>query len=175
MASTERLTCYGAHAKRGHEATNKIGILPQFQGTAVHDFWKPYFKYNCRYALCNAHHLRDLTGILEQDKQDWPKDMIDLLLKIKKNVEEKKAIANQLDPAQIKSFEERYEEIIEKGLAENPAPTLQNQPKKRGRKKQSKTKNLLDRLKEYRRQTLAFMYDFNLTFANTRLCSLKSA
>ena len=77
VASTKTFTFYGAHAKRGSEATNEIGILPKFQGTAVHDFWKPYFKYLCQHALCNAHHLRDLTGILEQDKQDWPQNMID--------------------------------------------------------------------------------------------------
>jgi len=168
VASTKTFTFYGAHVKRGCEATNEIGILPKFQGTAVHDFWKPYFKYLCRHALCNAHHLRDLTGILEQDKQEWPQDMIDLLCEIKKNVEEKKPVANQLDPAQIKNFEVRYEQIIEKGLAENPLPKLQNQPKKRGRKKQSKAKNLLDRLKEYRRQTLAFMYDFSIPFDNNQ-------
>ena len=168
VASAERLTFYAVHAKRGCEATDEIGILPKFQGTAVHDFWRPYFKYNCHHALCNAHHLRELTGILEQDKQGWPKDMIDLLCKIKKNVEEKKAIANRLDPAQIKSFQERYDQIIEKGLAENPLPSVEDQPKKRGRKKQSKAKNLLDRLKEHYKETLAFMYDFSIPFDNNQ-------
>ena len=70
---------------------------------------------------------------------------------------------------QIKNFEIRYNEIIEKGLTENPLPKLQNQAKKkRGKKKQSKAKNFLDRLKEYRRQTLAFMYDFNTPFDNNQ-------
>ena len=107
VASTETLTCYAAHPKRGQEATEAMGILPEFQGMAVHDFWKPYSQYNCDHALCNAHHLRELTGILEQNQQEWPKDMIDLLIEIKKAVEEKKAVANQLDPAQARSFEER--------------------------------------------------------------------
>jgi len=168
VASTKTFTFYAAHAKRGSEATNEIGILPKFQGTAVHDFWKPYFKYLCRHALCNAHHLRDLTGILEQDKQEWPQDMIDLLCEIKKIVDENRATTDKLDPEKIKSFEERYEQIIEKGLAENPLPKLQNQVKKRGRKKQSKAKNFLDRLKEYCRETLAFMYDFTIPFDNNQ-------
>jgi hypothetical protein len=167
VASTEILTCYAAHPKRGHEATEAMGILPDFQGMAVHDFWKPYFKYDCRHALCNAHHLRELTGILEQDKQEWPRNMIDLLLEIKKAVDERRATSDKLDPVQIKGFEERYDQVIENGMAENPPPTRlltpernnggqvsRRQPGRRGRKKQSKAKNLLDRLNEHRQKAL---------------------
>jgi transposase len=168
VASTERLTCYAAHPKRGQEAMDDMGILPGFQGTAVHDLWKSYFKYDCRHALCNAHHLRELTGAQERDKQEWPEEVKSLLLEIKETVEEAKPIANQLDPAQLKSFAERYDQIIEKGLAENPVPISQDQTKRRGRKKQSKAKNLLDRLKEHSRETLAFMYDFNAPFDNNQ-------
>ena len=94
--------------------------------------------------------------------------MIDLLIEIKKAVEEKKAVTNQLDPAQARSFEERYDQIIEKGLAENPSPISRGQPGKRGRKKQSKAKNLLDRLNTHRREALAFMYDFSVPFDNNQ-------
>jgi transposase len=94
--------------------------------------------------------------------------MIDLLIEIKKAVEEKKAVANQLDPAQARSFEERYDQIIEKGLAENPPPISGGQPGKRGRKKQSKAKNLLDHLNTHRWEALAFMYDFSDPFDNNQ-------
>ena len=168
VASTETLTCYAAHPKRGHEATEAMGILPDFQGIAVHDFWKPYFKYDCRHVLCNAHHLRELTGILEQDKQAWPKNMIDLLIEIKKAVDERRATSDKLDPVQIKGFEERYDQAIENGMAENPPPISRGQPGRRGRKKQSKAKNLLDRLNEHRQKALAFMYDFSVPFDNNQ-------
>jgi transposase len=40
--------------------------LPNFKGTLVHDCWSSYFNFNLiRHALCNAHLLRELTGVLE--------------------------------------------------------------------------------------------------------------
>jgi transposase len=39
-------------------------------GVSVHDGWKPYHRYTrCRHALCNIHHLRELTYLEEQYQQ----------------------------------------------------------------------------------------------------------
>ena len=73
-----------------------------------------------------------------------------------------------LDPIQLKNFEEHYNRIIAQGLAENKPPILPNQPSKRGKTKQTKAKNLLDRLQEHRLEALAFMYDFQVTFDNNQ-------
>src|SRR2546430_10825099 len=56
-------------------SSDLAGILPHFGGTAVHDGWASYQYYPCRHALCNAHHLRELTAIHEADKQEWAASM----------------------------------------------------------------------------------------------------
>ena len=63
------------------------GVLPEFNGRAVHDFWDSYLKYDCDHAFCNAHLLRELIFLWEEQKQAWAKDMIDHLLEIKATVE----------------------------------------------------------------------------------------
>lgn len=83
VASTETLTYYMSHPKQGSIAFDEIGILPYFEGRAIHDGWSSYFNYSCEHGLCNAHHLRDLTEAHAQYEQQWAKQMIEYLLEVK--------------------------------------------------------------------------------------------
>jgi transposase len=167
VAASKFLTLYKAHFNRGQKAMDEMGILPYYQGTAIHDYYSSYYHYPCRHALCNAHHLRDLTFLHEQHQQQWAGQMLKLLLEIKQAVDLAKPGAQALEPQTLRCFEDRYKVIIKEGLKEclphSPPVEL---TKKRGRKKQSKSKNLLDRFKDRQEEILAFMYDFNIPFDN---------
>lgn len=59
VASTQGVTFYFVHTKRGKAAMDAMGILPDYNGISVHDGLKSYAQYACEHALCNAHHLRE--------------------------------------------------------------------------------------------------------------------
>jgi transposase len=168
VASTPALTCYNVHPSRGQDGLNDMGILPEFKGTAVHDHWKPYFKYDlCSHALCNAHHLRELKFVSEQYGQDWSEEMSRLLVEIHDNVKTSRTLGESHLPLfKIYEFETRYDKLIEKGLEMNPQPL--KKIGQRGKTKQPPPKNLLDRLKKNKPETLKFMYDFTVPFDNNQ-------
>jgi transposase len=167
VASTENLTHYEMHKKRGQEAMDDISILPVFKGIAVHDHWKPYFHYGKKHGLCNAHHLRELTYHEEQYSQEWSKKMKELLVEIKREVDFHKAVGDlRMPPKRLSYFSWKYSYILREGLKEIP-PVHQTE-KKRGKPKQHPAKNLFDRLRDFKRETLAFMYDFTVNFTNNR-------
>jgi len=87
---------------------------------------------------------------------------------IKKAVDSARLYSNSLSLEQITDFETRYARIIELGKQENPVPECVRPVGKRGRKKQSKAKNLLDRFESYPTEILAFMYDFTIPFDNNQ-------
>jgi len=126
VVSTENLTYYAAYSNRGSKANEDMGILPIYSGTAMHDSWSSYFKFKCKHALCNAHHIRDLLFVHEEDKQNWARDLIDLLIGIKTTVDRRKPIDCKLDLAEINDFEERYDHIIERSKLGNPPPIASN-------------------------------------------------
>jgi len=108
------MTHYAIHAKRSAEATEAIGILPSYRGVSVHDDWKPcQAQTTCRHALCNVHHLRELTFVEEQYHQPWAKEPKDLLLEMRTAVEQARALgASKLPAPQRSALVARYERIL---------------------------------------------------------------
>lgn len=167
-ASTPGLTYYFAHEKRGKDAMQAADVLPHFQGTAVHDHWESYETFtHCGHAFCNAHHVRELNRAIEQDDAQWAQEMKTLLLSIKETVDTAKAEGEtELPSEQIKDFNSLYRDIVDRALMPYLNEPSSNTPPKRGRTKQSKTKNLLDRFDKYQPETLRFMRDFRVPFDN---------
>jgi transposase len=157
--STEKLTRYVAHRRRGGEAIDDAGVLPSFRGVAVHDGWSPYRNYeDALHALCNGHHLRELIAAAEAGHR-WPEAMSGLLLDARERVERaREAGERSLDPTVLGRLEARYEAIIASGHAEHP-PT---------KGKKTKAHNLLLRLERDREEALRFTRDFRVPFTNNR-------
>jgi transposase len=168
VSCTAQLTHYAIHAQRGSAATDAIGILPAYQGVSVHDGWKPYRHYTrCRHALCNIHHLRELTFLAEADHQPWAKELKALLLEMKAAAEQARLRGDQrLRDAEHQAFLARYADLMATGLAANPPP--QRQPGQRGRLKQSPARNLLERLWMGQEEVLAFLDDLAIPFDNNQ-------
>ncbi|HZC05447.1 MAG TPA: IS66 family transposase [Ktedonobacterales bacterium] len=168
VASTARLTHYAIHAKRGSEATDAVGILPDYRGVSVHDGWKPYQAQTaCRHALCNVHHLRELTFVEEQYQQPWAKDLKALLLAMRTATEQARAHGQaRLATPQRDTLVARYEQLLALGLAANPPPP--RRLRQRGRVKQSPVRNLLERLWLGQAEVLAFLDDLTIPFDNNQ-------
>ena len=161
--SNENWTFYHPHEKRGIDAMIDMGILPEFNGILCHDHWKPYYKIHCTHALCNAHHLRELTRAFEQDDQKWAKALSNLLVKINYKVNDAGGV---LDAKDARKYRLEYQKIIKQGEIECPEPVRPKKKGKRGRIKKSKSRNLLERLRDYENDTLRFMENALVPFTN---------
>ena len=161
--SNDIWTLYYPHERRGLEAFEAMGVLPGFRGILCHDHWKPYYRLDCTHALCNAHHLRELTRAWEQDDQHWANDMKELLEKINAKVND---AGGAISAQQAGRYRSQYRELIKKGEIECPEPTRPNKKGKRGRIKKSKSRNLLERLRDFEDDVLRFMENEQVAFSN---------
>ncbi len=167
VACTPLLTAYRLDDKRGGEAIDAMGILPALSAgqTAVHDGWMPYLK-DCyttvRHALCNAHHLRELTGWAEHNpaRHGWAHTLADLLRDGKKLVDTAVAAGHdRLDEPVLADLLERWTQAIDAAYAANPPPTG------RGR---GKILSLVDRLRGFTNEIWRFAVDFAVPFDNNQ-------
>lgn len=161
--SNDEWTYFYPHQKRGYDAMQDMEILPAFQGILCHDHWKPYYKLDCTHALCNAHHIRELTRACEQDDQQWAKDLMDLLVTINNDTIN---AGGALNAEKSREYRLKYRKIIEQGEIECPEPIRPKKKGKRGRIKRSKSRNLLERLRDYEADVLRFMEHDFVPFTN---------
>ena len=161
--SNDRWTAYYPHKKRGMLAFEDMDILPRFNGVLCHDHWKPYYKLKCQHSLCNAHHIRELTCAWEQDGQQWAKAIKDLLETINCKVIDAGGVLNAQES---RAYRLEYRAILKQGEIECPAPIQPKKKVKRGRLKRTKSRNLLERLKNYEQDTLRFMENRLVPFTN---------
>ncbi|GAU75466.1 transposase [Fusibacter sp. 3D3] len=165
-ASNESFTYLSVEEKRGTIGMDSSGVLPNFSGIAIHDFWKSYFKYtDASHAMCNAHLIRELTGILENNPcQLWALEAIELLLQMKKakDIAISRAKISLSDDC-LNYFSEKYDRIFEKAIIQNP---IKSKSGKRGRPKQGKIGALINRFVEYKGEVCLFVDDFSIPFTN---------
>ena len=152
---------------RGKIGMEENGVLPLFKGIAVHDCWKPYWKFqDVKHGICGVHILRELVGVIENHpEQKWPKmfqNMLNELYILKKSYH--CCGRNQLDNCYLDYYDLKYDEIIRIARKENPPPVIAEV--KRGRKKKGKVLALIERLASLKDSMLLFVRNFEVPFTN---------
>lgn len=160
-AVTEALTWLGLHAKRGKIAFEDFGLLYRIKGTLIHDGWASYRELDCTHALCNAHHLRELTFVHEECGQPWAKHMIDLL--VAAHHETVAAQGKPLTATRIQTLRADFDAVLAEAATANPERPASG---KRGRTAQSVPFNLYRRLRDHADDVLRFTTDPIVPFSN---------
>lgn len=164
VASTPRLTYYGADVRRGKAAMDEIGVLPQYRGTCVHDGWLSYTFYpKCRHALCRAHLLRELSYFEEvsADTKAWATPLKELLLEMKAEVARVGAEGGtRLAAGRLASLTASYGRLVAEGLLA-PPPDVPEQVRRQAR-------NLLLRMQRRKDEALRFLSDLATPFDNNQ-------
>lgn len=142
------------------------------KGVLVHDGLISYKGLDCTHSLCNAHHIRELVYIHEQENEKiwdgWAQEMIDLLLQALKEVD---LAGGPLTEPRQAWFEGQWSILLERGEKFNPLNQRTGTSQdaglgSRGRLKQSKAANLLKRLRDHRLDVWRFMSDEGVPFTN---------
>ena len=161
---TPKITYLYPHKKRGQEAMEAMGVLSEFKGVLCHDHWKSYFNMSEEHSLCNAHHLRELQWVIDFKEQKWARSMKRFLIKTKDMVLASGGVLSAEDQSKRLKV---YRRIISSGKKECPlAIRAKDSPK--GRLKQTKERNLLDRLDNYKDAVLLFMRRKDIPFTNNQ-------
>jgi transposase len=160
VASSLLFTYFYRHSKRGREALeDQKSVLSAFSGWVVHDCWASYFTGgDYRHALCGAHLLRELVALIEQGSQ-WAIQMHELLMATYLACEKgKSSLAAVAQQTTIR----KYQTILQQADREEPPP----EPRTRGRDKQTKGRNLMNRLAKHQAAVLAFAQYEEVPFTN---------
>lgn len=161
-AATPWLTAYHIDSHgRGLASIVAFGILPRFAGVAMHDAYSAYDSFTCVHALCNAHIVREATGIAEYNEaartDGWADDLVMLLGDAHRWVRAWSEEGHDALPGfKLADLHRRYDRIVDRALVLHPPRTG----------KQTPARNLALRLLQRRDEFLRFATDFTVGFSN---------
>lgn len=125
VASDQNYTYLTINQKRGQAGMDAANVLPHANGIIMHDCWSSYWKYqNVTHAICCAHLLRELNGVIENHpEQTWAVRFKKLLLDMKK-VRDKALLLDKDEVSYYHrhKFDMEYDSIIKTAYGENPFP-----------------------------------------------------
>ena len=158
-ATSKLYTYLFIHEKRGSLALNsEKSILGRIRGWLVHDCWSSYFGFlKMRHAICGAHILRELEGLIENERSKWARVFKTFLMHVyempfKERVRRRRQI------------ETRYTLI--RIIGERAEPPPYKTPRRRGKYKRTKGRNLVKRLIREKDAVLAFAFNEEVPFTN---------
>ena len=166
VSSTPELTLYWVDPKRGKKGHDAMGVLAGFRGNAIHDRYEAYLQWpDCTHGFCNAHLLRDLTGIEEMTGQNWTTQTKALLSEMNTVVSLAKAAGQtQLAQDYLTAFESRYDQWVRRGLQSNRLPIKESG--KPGKPRASPARNLAEALRDHKDKVILFARNFAVPFDN---------
>ena len=159
VATTEMYTYLFVHEKRGGLALqSEQSILDKLTGWLVHDCWGSYFNFTeLNHALCGAHILRELEGLIENEQSKWARVFKTFLMHVFEMPLEERVRRRQ-------QIQARYALIC--GMGEKAEPPPRKSPGKKGRYKRTKGRNLVERLIREKDAVLAFAFNQEVPFTN---------
>lgn len=148
------------HARRGKKALqSEQSLLKDFTGYAIHDCLACYFTFsNAKHGLCNAHILRELQSLVEENSH-WAQAMRDLLLELHQELSGGSILSWQA----AELLRQRYRQILRQADEEEPPPKVKAG---KGRPKNTPGRNLLRRLQQHEDAVLAFALVEGIPFTN---------
>ncbi len=168
VVRSEEWTYYHLDPSKGHEAIEAMGVLLVFAGILVHDHYKVYFRYAAIHVLCNAHHLRELQGVVDRDC-NYLAARLQRLLRLACHLRKgfKKLGMKAMPEIIRKRIDSLFERTAKKAQLEE-AEYMERRRQRLGEDKVRNTKafNLFKRLVEFKEETLRFMTDFDIPFDN---------
>ena len=158
-ATTSLFTYLFVHKNRGKEALESdSSILSRLNNWLVHDSWSSYFSFkNYKHAMCGAHILRELQGLVDAGQSKWAKTFKIFLMSVYEMPFDERIKRKQ-------QIQDRFIKICNIGEHMEPPPIKTKG--KRGRYKRTKGRNLVERLIKYQDAVLAFAFNENVPFTN---------
>ncbi|QNK80095.1 IS66 family transposase [Nakamurella sp. PAMC28650] len=164
VACTQKLTAYHLHQSRGRTAVDEFAVLPGYTGTAVHDGLTVYdgAKYaTARHAWCGAHITREIVAAADENPHAaWPTAAIQAYQALNTAAHQARDAGHtQISPTELTRLTADFHQAILVGLAQNS---------RHAGLKQSKTRNLLERLHRHDDKVLLFARDLRVPFTNNQ-------